>query len=174
MGSPVGSSSRVIGERIRARRRALGLSQAELAGDRVTKSFVSQVEKGHARPSLKTLAYFAERLRVPLAELLDDEEDHPEREAAWSDLLETVWALQMDPAERARLLTAVGALCFVHGRPLPGDKERWLALADELVQAGQVDVAARLVSTYGRWLAELGLSQAVEVLLRANRLVLGS
>lgn len=55
-----------FGERIRARRRELHMTQAELAGDRVTRNMLSQIEKGKAMPSLPTVAYLAERLAMPV------------------------------------------------------------------------------------------------------------
>jgi len=58
-----------IGERIRARRVATGLSQAALGSPR-TRSFVSQVEHGRIAPSLASLFAFAERLGLDPAELI--------------------------------------------------------------------------------------------------------
>jgi transcriptional regulator with XRE-family HTH domain len=58
-----------IGERIRARRVASGLSQAALGAPR-TRSFVSQVEHGHIAPSLASLFALADRLGLDPAELI--------------------------------------------------------------------------------------------------------
>jgi transcriptional regulator with XRE-family HTH domain len=58
-----------IGERIRSRRVASGLSQAALGSPR-TRSFVSQVEHGRIAPSLASLFAFAERLGLDPAELI--------------------------------------------------------------------------------------------------------
>ena len=55
-----------IGSRIRARRRELQLTQAELAGKEFTKSFISQVETGKTAPSIETLAVLADRLGHPI------------------------------------------------------------------------------------------------------------
>lgn len=62
-----------IAARIHQRRRELGMSQEELAGDEYTKSFVSQIEKGTVWPSLPALAYFSERLGRPVAWFVADE-----------------------------------------------------------------------------------------------------
>ena len=51
-----------LGERVRAARRELGLSQAQLAGEELTKGFISQVEAGLVRPSLRSLQIIAARL----------------------------------------------------------------------------------------------------------------
>ena len=56
----VGSES--VGERVRALRRSAGLTQAELAGGRFSKEYVSQIERGKTRPSRETLAWIADRL----------------------------------------------------------------------------------------------------------------
>ena len=47
------------------------MTQAQLAGRDFSKGFVSLVETGRARASLRAAQLFAERLRVPLAELVD-------------------------------------------------------------------------------------------------------
>lgn len=54
------------GERIRERRRELGLTQAALAGDCITRNMLSQIEEGKASPSLATLQYLADRLGMPM------------------------------------------------------------------------------------------------------------
>jgi len=51
-----------LGERVRAARHELGMSQAQLAGEELTKGFISQVEAGLVRPSLRSLQVIAGRL----------------------------------------------------------------------------------------------------------------
>ena len=58
-----------VGERVRARRIETGLTQAELAGERFSKEYVSQVELGKTRPSAAALEWFAQRLGVDVLEL---------------------------------------------------------------------------------------------------------
>ena len=60
-----------IGERLRERRQALGLSLRDLA-DRidVSPSLISQIETGRARPSVRTLYALAGELSVSLDDLL--------------------------------------------------------------------------------------------------------
>src|SRR5207249_11612179 len=62
-----------VGERVRAARHALGLSQAQLAGDELTKGFISQVEAGLVRPSLRSLQIIASRLGRSLDYFIGDE-----------------------------------------------------------------------------------------------------
>jgi len=60
-----------LGERIRARRKELGLTQTQLGGGNLTKGFISLVEKGRAKPSLETLLLLAERLQRPVGYFLE-------------------------------------------------------------------------------------------------------
>jgi tetratricopeptide (TPR) repeat protein len=53
-----------LGDRVRALRVAAGLTQTQLAGDRFSKEYVSQIERGKTRPTDETLAWIAERLGV--------------------------------------------------------------------------------------------------------------
>jgi tetratricopeptide (TPR) repeat protein len=56
----------LTGERIRRRRRELSLTQAQLAGPRYSKSYISLIESGHAKPSPQALEYIAARLDKPV------------------------------------------------------------------------------------------------------------
>ena len=56
-----------LGDRVRALRQAAGLTQTALAGGRVSKEYVSQIERGKTRPTAETVAWLAERLRVDVA-----------------------------------------------------------------------------------------------------------
>src|SRR3954453_18714255 len=60
-----------LGRAIRDRRRARGLTQSEL-GHPFTKGFVSEVERGRSLPSLRALTFLANRLDVPVSELLGE------------------------------------------------------------------------------------------------------
>ncbi len=51
-----------LGDRLRALRLAAGLTQTQLAGDRCSKEYVSQIERGKTRPNRETIAWLAERL----------------------------------------------------------------------------------------------------------------
>jgi len=55
-----------LGGRVRQLRIARGLTQADLAGDRFTKQYVSGIERGTTRPTVDTLRWLAERLGVDL------------------------------------------------------------------------------------------------------------
>lgn len=64
-----------LGEKIRARRKELGLTQRDVAGTAVTRNMICAIERGDVSPSLSTLASIAETLSVPMEYLVSDEED---------------------------------------------------------------------------------------------------
>src|SRR5438045_8870248 len=49
---------------MRQLRVSAGLTQSELAGDRCSKEYLSQIERGKTRPTTEMLAWLAERLGV--------------------------------------------------------------------------------------------------------------
>ena len=53
-----------VAERLRTLRKHAGLTQTELAGDRFSKEYVSQIELGKTKPSHEALEYLAARLDV--------------------------------------------------------------------------------------------------------------
>src|SRR5712691_9858844 len=53
-----------LGERLRQLRVAAGLTQTELAGERCSKEYVSQIERGKTRPTRETVEWLALRLGV--------------------------------------------------------------------------------------------------------------
>jgi tetratricopeptide (TPR) repeat protein len=53
-----------LGERLRQLRVAASLTQTDLAGDRFSKEYVSQIERGKTRPTRETIEWLAQRLGV--------------------------------------------------------------------------------------------------------------
>src|SRR5437763_16043977 len=53
-----------VSERLRQLRVAAGLTQTELAGDRCSKEYVSQIERGKTRPTRETIEWLAVWLGV--------------------------------------------------------------------------------------------------------------
>ena len=53
-----------LGERLRHLRVAAGMTQTDLAGDRFSKEYVSQIERGKTKPTQETIAWIAARLGV--------------------------------------------------------------------------------------------------------------
>ncbi len=60
--TPSGGSR--LGERVRSLRVSAGLTQTALAGDRFSKEYISQIERGKTRPTEATISWLAERLGV--------------------------------------------------------------------------------------------------------------
>jgi tetratricopeptide (TPR) repeat protein len=56
-----------LGERLRQLRVAAGLTQTDLAGDRFSKEYVSQIERGKTRPTRETIEWLASKLGVDAA-----------------------------------------------------------------------------------------------------------
>ena len=87
-------------ERLRAHRRAAGLSQTELAGDGLSPSYISLLESGRRRPSPAVAGLLAARLGCSTSQLLDGEPSEHERriqlELAYAEL-----ALRHDGAQEA-------------------------------------------------------------------------
>ena len=53
-----------LGARVRALRISAGLTQTDLAGERFSKEYISQIERGKTRPTESTIAWLASRLGV--------------------------------------------------------------------------------------------------------------
>jgi tetratricopeptide (TPR) repeat protein len=53
-----------VGERLRQLRVSAGMTQTDLAGDRFSKEYVSQIERGKTRPTRETMEWLAGRLGV--------------------------------------------------------------------------------------------------------------
>ena len=61
-----------LGEKLRQARLEAGLSQKALCADVITRNMLSQIEKGSACPSVKTLQYLAAQLGRPVSFFLED------------------------------------------------------------------------------------------------------
>src|SRR6266567_9084396 len=70
-----------LGGRIRAARQEMRLSLAEVAGERYSTSLISQIERNRVDPSQESIRYLAERLKLPIEELLALAQQHRESEA---------------------------------------------------------------------------------------------
>ena len=103
-----------LGARLRQLRIAAGLTQSELAGDRFSKEYVSQIERGKTRPTKETLGWIGERLGVDVSYLETGQswDEYAEVEAAvtraeaaveghqYDEALEALAALQFSPEAR--------------------------------------------------------------------------
>jgi transcriptional regulator with XRE-family HTH domain len=80
-GGSVARQMTTIGERIRERRLALGLSQRELASEGVSYAYISRLEANTRRPSVRAVRQLAARLGVS-AHWLETGEEDPAEELA--------------------------------------------------------------------------------------------
>src|SRR6266496_221152 len=62
--TPAGPAGARLGERLRQLRVAAGLTQTDLAGERFSKEYVSQIERGKTRPTRETIEWLAAKLGV--------------------------------------------------------------------------------------------------------------
>lgn len=62
-----------LGEKIKARRKQLGLTLKQLAGNDFSYSLLSQIENNKANPSMDTLQKLAQKLDMPISELLNNQ-----------------------------------------------------------------------------------------------------
>jgi len=136
-----------IGQRIRAVRLERGLSLAQLGGDDLSRSFLSLVELGRSRISLRALAIVAQRLDQPISYFLDGASDSTEARAEL--LLDQAEASlrEQEPGRAEHLLRDIEVPNALRGRALwlkgwacadrgyPSDAVPLLQEALELVEA---------------------------------------
>jgi transcriptional regulator with XRE-family HTH domain len=137
-----------IGERLRRLRLERGLSQRELAGPGVSYAYISRIEAGARRPSVKALRMLAPKLGVSVEylETGSDLRDDEERELRLADA-ELQLRLNQEPAAAERTLAQ---------------------LLDEAVHAGDAVAAARARVALGLAAAGAGReAQAVQHLEQA-------
>ena len=93
---PVKDLEHVIADRLRARRRALGMTQAQLAeAAGVSAELVSRIERARCLPSVGSLVAFAEALATTPNDLLGFAEERPPTD------VESLWSLLASlPADR--------------------------------------------------------------------------
>ncbi|OIK11845.1 helix-turn-helix domain-containing protein [Bacillus sp. MUM 13] len=68
-----------FGERIKERRKSLGLTQDDLAGPNLSRGMISLIERNQTTPSIKTLDFIASKLGVSLGEILGEIKDPEEK-----------------------------------------------------------------------------------------------
>jgi transcriptional regulator with XRE-family HTH domain len=95
-----------VGERIRLARRQRGLSLAELGNEALSRSFLSLVERGRTRISLRALELVADRLELPLGYFVDEQPDLSAFDPARVDHVKAAIAYSRLQAARGNLLEA--------------------------------------------------------------------
>ncbi|MGE5690884.1 MAG: helix-turn-helix domain-containing protein [Pseudomonadota bacterium] len=134
-----------LGERLRQLRVAAGLTQTQLAGDRFSKEYVSQIERGKTRPTKETIDWLASRLGIDPGFLANgvstDARDRVEAGLARAEALLESGEVEDAGAAFADMSTAVAATASVEL------EVRWLTgHGRALVIAGQVTRALELLT----------------------------
>ncbi len=83
--------ARRIGDRLRRARLRAQMTQAELSKGRYTSAYISALERGLAKPSMAALSFIAERLGLPVADFLADDQLGPSRLEADIELASGNW-----------------------------------------------------------------------------------
>ena len=147
---PTTSSRPALGERVRQLRIARGLTQTELAGERFSKEYVSQIERGKTRPTAETVEWLADRLGVDPT-FLEIGVSSSERERVESIIARAEAAIESD--QHADVVAAL------------------TEIAPELstVAAPELELRALLAEAWARmYLGEV--RKAIELLDRARRI----
>ena len=154
------NSIKNIGERIRAERLRASMTQAELAGDRVSRNMLSMIESGAALPSLETLEYFANKLDVPAGLFFSD-----------SDEAEALYK-KTDAVTRARALLAEGRYdeCADACRSVPYDDELYYLTAEAELKRAEQNMDIFMLTSARRCL-ESAKSAAVRMKFVPNELI---
>src|SRR5207249_641222 len=142
-----------IGERLRQLRVSAGLTQTDLAGDRFSKEYISQIERGKTRPTTETIGWLASRLGVDA----------------------TFLASGVSSDQRARteaILTRAAA--EADRRDLAAAVEEYTEARNAIVSAGAVELQVRALTGEAWARAHLGeVRPAIHLLEEARALAEG-
>jgi tetratricopeptide (TPR) repeat protein len=133
-----------LGERVRQLRVAAGMTQTDLAGERFSKEYVSQIERGKTRPTPETIAWLANRLGVDGGYLANgvsvDDRGRIEATLARAEALTEAHRYEEAAAEYEKVRPAVAATASseLEVRTLSG--EAWARM-----QQGEVQPAIELL-----------------------------
>jgi tetratricopeptide (TPR) repeat protein len=144
-----------LGDRVRQLRIAKGLTQTELAGDRFSKEYVSQIERGKTRPTDETTEWLAARLGVDKT-FLESGVSSSERERVESVIARAEAALESNQHqeavdELAQLGTAVEAAAVpaLQFRALLAESWGRMNIGEVREAIARLDVARRLADGPG-------------------------
>ncbi len=145
-----------LGERIRARRQELGLTQAAVAGDHLSKGFISLIEMGRAKPSIETLRLLAKRLQKPIGYFVEGDTTLS-RKALHAKLASAWISLKRAEFTQAAELFAESRKIAKHHKDVSAEADAYIGLASALAGLRQFDAAQRNVRR-GKELAEAAQS----------------
>ena len=130
--APVSQKLGRLGERIRAARQEAGLSQSQLGAPHFTRAYVSALERGKIRPSMKSLEFLSDRLGKPVSLFMEDPGESKRKREREFEMLRA-----KDLIARGRASEAVSIVQVLLEQPSPSldrlETQRLLARA--LVEA---------------------------------------
>jgi tetratricopeptide (TPR) repeat protein len=145
------SGRSTLGDRVRQLRIARGLTQTDLAGERFSKEYVSQIERGKTRPTGETIEWLASRLGVDQS-FLETGVSSSERERVESVIARAEAALESNSYQDAvdELSELGGALDSVavpalHLRALLADSWGRMNVGEVREAIARLDTARQLV-----------------------------
>src|SRR4051794_16225843 len=142
-----------LGERLRQLRVSAGMTQTDLAGDRFSKEYISQIERGKTRPTRETIDWLALRLCV--------------------DPTFLVSGVSTDDRARAEA-TLARAETLVEKRDFDNAIEEYTKALPAVVATGAVELQVRVLSGEAWARAHRGeVRQGIELLAQARALVEG-
>jgi tetratricopeptide (TPR) repeat protein len=146
-GAPAGLR---LGERLRQLRVAAGMTQTDLAGERFSKEYVSQIERGKTRPTRETIEWLAGRLGVDAGFLANG----------------------VSADERGRVDAAISrAEAMLEARRNPEALEAFQNVRSAVLATGLPELEVRALAGEGMALMREGqVRESLELLDRARRL----
>lgn len=125
-------SKQALGQKIKELRLAKKMTQREVVGDFITRNMLSQIESGTATPSVRTLAYLAKVLEVPVSTLLENEEAQGAaaglaeakrlyRQEKWKPCMAALSQVEEEFMDEANALKAKASLKLAQEGLLTGD-----------------------------------------------------
>lgn len=142
-----------LGERLRQLRVAAGLTQTDLAGERFSKEYVSQIERGKTRPTSETVEWLAARLGVDAGFLANG----------------------VSTDERGRVESALARVeALVESNSLAEAVEELDDVRTAVLATGVPELEARALLNEAKAKARLGqVREALDILVRARAIVEG-
>src|SRR5215471_7646443 len=142
-----------LGERLRQLRVSAGLTQSDLAGERFSKEYISQIERGKTRPTPETVEWLALRLGVD----------------------PTFLATGVSTDERARAEAILArAEALTEKREFAGAIDEFTSALEAVVASGAVELQVRVLSGEAWARAHSGdVKPAIALLTQARELVEG-
>lgn len=145
-----------MGRRIKELRKACGLTQQELAEGIITRSYISQIEKGLITPSYDTLNKLAPRLNCTVEGLLKAPENHELLLADWKKVLaNTSNLVQSGEFDKARTILSRAGIEQTSIDQYDRGTLAWVQ-AEIAIQQGDYSLGYEQAAESARWFAAGG------------------